>query len=167
MAKYKSIIGRAEFIELPVFGMSKIPAKTDTGAYSSAIHAVNITLSTKNDKQYLDFDVLGGHAAYDKARHVRTSRFHVVNVSNSFGEVQQRYAVNLRVKLAGKKFLTEFTLADRSNKTFPVLMGRQLLNNRYLVDPNVTNIDRKTLKQKLKLKLIKADEPVDKVPLVV
>ncbi len=161
MSKYKAIIGRGELIELPDSGLVKVPAKTDTGAYSSSIHATNIRIVTKRGKKYLQFDLLNGHPAYDQSKRVETLRYEVVKVSNSFGEVQERYAVKLKVKLAGKKFMTEFTLADRSVKTFPVLLGRQLLNKRFLVDSNVTNIDRKTLKNKLKLKLIKDDEPVD------
>jgi hypothetical protein len=161
MSKYKAIIGRAEFIELADFELSKVPAKTDTGAYSSSIHAKNIAIVTKRGKEYLRFDLLADHPAYNRSHSVETRRFSVVTVSNSFGEAQKRYAVKLRVRLASKKFLTEFTLADRSVKTFPVLLGRQLLNKRFLVDPNVTNIDRKTLKEKLHLKLIHDDEPVD------
>jgi hypothetical protein len=159
MSKYKSIIGRGEFIELPDFLLPKIPAKTDTGAYTSSIHATNIKEIKKNGKKMLKFHIMDSHPSYHYSREVETAHYSSVTVSNSFGEMQERYAVNLKVKMAGKVFITEFTLADRSVKTFPVLLGRKLLNKRFLVDPNVTNIDRKTLKDNLKLKLVEDDEP--------
>lgn len=160
MTRYKTIIGRSEFIEFPGLLLSKIPAKTDTGAHGSSIHASNIKVVKKKGKEYLKFTLLDKHPSYQYSREVETPNFSRVTVSNSFGGLQERYAVNFKVKLAGKVFTTEFNLADRSVKVFPVLLGRKLLNKRFLVDSNITNIDRKTLKENLKLKLIEDDEPV-------
>jgi hypothetical protein len=45
-----------------------------------------------------------------------------------------RYVVKLQLKLGGKTIVGTFTLSDRSKKTYPILIGRKLLNRKFLVD---------------------------------
>jgi hypothetical protein len=55
-------------------------------------------------------------------------------VANSFGHREMRYVVKLQLKLGGKTIVGTFTLSDRSKKTYPILIGRKLLNRKFLVD---------------------------------
>ena len=55
-------------------------------------------------------------------------------VASSNGAVQRRYAVRLLVKIKGKKIRGYFTLADRSQQAYPVLIGRNILRGKFLVD---------------------------------
>jgi hypothetical protein len=159
MAKYKTIIGRAEFLDFPDRFLSNVPAKTDTGAYVSSIHATNIKeIKQKNGKKVLKFTILGDHPAYSLSRDVEVESFEKAVIENSFGVQQERYKVDLRVKIAGKVFKTPFTLADRSTKVFPILIGRTMLNRRFVVDTTIANIDRKILKQRVKDWLEKDDK---------
>jgi hypothetical protein len=73
--------------------------------------------------------------------------FKVVTIANSFGHEEERFEVKLKVKLGPKVFHAQFTLADRSKKIYPILLGRKLLNHRFLVDSSETSLDRVTLKQ--------------------
>ena len=155
MARFKTIIGRAEAIDFPARFLMDVPAKTDTGAYLSAVHATNIReITKKNGKKVLKFDLLGGHPSYDFNREIEVRSYSVTSIENSFGEKQNRYKIELKVRLAGKVFRTPFTLADRSKKAFPILLGRTLLNKRYLVDTDLSHIDRKKLKDKVLEKLL-------------
>ncbi len=159
MAKYKTIIGRAELLDLPARLLTDIPAKTDTGAYLSSIHATNIReVKKKNGKTVLKFNLLEGHGAYNYSREIEMPNFEKTKVENSFGEQQERYKVEFKVRIGGKVFRTPFTLADRSKKVFPILLGRTLLNKRFLVDTDIAHIDRKQLKEKLKDWLAKDDK---------
>jgi hypothetical protein len=129
---YKTIIGRAEPIDFLIDGeeYDVVPAKIDTGAYSSSVWASNI----REEKDELVFELFGkGHINYT-GKEIRTSRYQVVTIENSFGKSEKRYGVQLRVRFCGKKVTTFFTLADRSKKIYPVLVGRKLLKGRYLVD---------------------------------
>jgi hypothetical protein len=45
-----------------------------------------------------------------------------------------RYVVKLQLKLDDKTIVGTFTLSDRSKKTYPILIGRKLLNRKFLVD---------------------------------
>lgn len=150
MAKYKTVIGRAENIDFPARFLVDVPAKTDTGAYLSAIHATDIKeVITKSGKKELSFHLLNNHPTASQSREIIVKNYTVKTVENSFGEKQERYVVVFKVKLAGKVFRTEFSLADRSKKIFPILLGRTLLNKRFIVDTDIAHIDRKQLKEKL------------------
>jgi len=162
MAKYKSIIGRAENIHFPARELSNIPAKVDTGAYLSAIHATAIEeVTKKSGKKVLSFRLLEGHPASDTSKKIQVTGYTKTKIQNSFGHSQERYVVKFKVSIGGKTFITEFTLADRSMKVFPVLLGRKLLSRRFLVDTELAHIERSILKTKMKDWLIKDNKADD------
>ncbi len=152
--KQRTILGRASFIEFPELGLVSVPAKTDTGAYRSAIHSTNMVVKEADDgTKVLHFDVLSGHPSAGQSVHVETPDFKMVEIENSFGHREERYEVKILAILEGKRFRTSFTLADRSKKIYPVLMGRRLINNRFLVDTMVADIDRRVLRQQFNVEL--------------
>lgn len=152
-ARFPMIIGRAELISFPDSDLIFVPAKVDTGAYRSAIHAANIHVKQTPSGDVLAFDLLEGHMCAPKTVHLEASEFARVAVENSFGHREDRYEVRLRVKIGPKVFLTGFTLADRSKKIYPVLLGRKFLRRRFLVDVNNTSIDRTALKERYNIQL--------------
>jgi hypothetical protein len=124
-----------------------VPAKIDTGAYHSAVHATHIKLST--DGKTLSFTLLGGHPVCDAfTADIKTKTFSKTRVTNSFGGEEMRYEVKLRVKLGPKVVTSPFTLTDRSKKVYPILIGRKMLNGRYVVDTAHSSVNRAELKKK-------------------
>jgi len=143
---HKVIVGRAELLHFMEQQIADIPAKVDTGAYRSAVHASDISLS--KDGTDLSFTLLGGHPVCGSlATSVTTKDFKSVWIANSFGHREERYEVKLKVKLGPKIFWATFSLADRSKKIYPILIGRKMLNNRFLVDTAETSINRIELKK--------------------
>lgn len=143
---HKVVIGRSETLHFMDYDMADIPAKVDTGAYRSAVHADNIRLS--EDGKTLHFRLLGQHPVCGAlATDMSTASFKTVKVANSFGHTEERYEVTLRVKLGPKIFRATFSLADRSKKIYPILLGRKMLNKRFLVDTSQVQIDRVALKR--------------------
>lgn len=143
---HKTVIGRAEPVHFMDFDIADIPAKVDSGAYRSAVHVSNVKIS--KDGKELTFTLLGGHPVFGKLAQVVTVRdFDKVRISNSFGHREERYEVKLRVKIGHKTFKTTFTLANRDSMVYPILLGRKLLNRRFLVDTANTGIDRLALKR--------------------
>jgi hypothetical protein len=128
--KLKAIVGRAERIDFPDAGIKAVPAKIDTGAFRSSIWASDVV--EKNG--VLSFKLLGSESPYYSGKTCETTQFEIVDVENSFGHKEDRYSVYLRVRLGSKLIKSNFTLADRGKKTYPVLIGRKLLRGRYLVD---------------------------------
>lgn len=142
---HKVIIGRSEVLTFVGTEAISIPAKADTGAYRSAVHAENIVETADG----LSFDLLGGHPVCGSMHHpVTVADFKKVWIANSFGHREERYEVRLKVKLGPKIFHARFTLADRSKKIYPILLGRKLLNGRFLVDSSESSLNRVELKQK-------------------
>ena len=130
MSEELTIIGAAEKITFLDGGIRDLPIKIDTGAYRSSIWATNIY--EKDGK--LHFTLLGPKSKYYSGQEVITDKYKIVRVENSFGHNQERYSVYLWVSIRGRKIKSSFTLANRSMKTYPALVGRKLLRNRFLVD---------------------------------
>lgn len=151
------IIGRSEpinFVDYP--GLTDLPAKVDTGAYRSAIHAENIYV---DEVGHLHFVLFGNHPiCANCATEIITDQYSTATISNSFGDTEERYEVTLKVKIGPKIFQESFSLADRSKKIFPILLGRKLLNDRFLIDPSFTSISRKKLKAQYNIALPQDEE---------
>jgi hypothetical protein len=126
----KKIIGRAEKIELSELGYIGVPARIDTGAKTSAIWASNI----REQDGVLTAVLFGEGAEYYTGDTLEFSDYDTTVVASSTGHVQKRYKVRLLVKLKGKKIRAWFTLADRSTQVYPVLIGRNVLLGKFIVD---------------------------------
>jgi len=143
MSKYPVIIGRAEPIAL--VGLAEgVPAKIDTGAYRSAIHATKAKVIERDGKKHLQFSVLGHKCAPDSHK-VVVNNFEEITIRSSNGALSNRYAVNMRIKIGPKVFTTSFTLANRSDNVYPILIGRDALRGRCIVDPSRAGISRQKL----------------------
>lgn len=145
MPKYQIIIGRAENIDFVGTSLG-VPAKIDTGAFRSSVHASSIKVVAKEGKKVLKFDIFG-HPCAPVRRTMETDRFDVLAVKSSNGKVEDRYEVTLKIKIGPKIFNTSFTLADRSNNVYPVLIGREALKTRFMVDSSKSSVNRLDLKR--------------------
>lgn len=128
--KLQAILGRVEKVDFPDDDIYDVHAKVDTGAYRSSVWATNIY--EKDDRLY--FTLLGSESEYYVGKEHAVKSYEIVDVENSFAASQKRYSIFLRVKIGSRVVRTNFTLSDRSKKTYPVLLGRKLLKGRYLVD---------------------------------
>ncbi len=128
--KLKAVVGRAERVDFPDAAVRGVPAKIDTGAYRSSIWASNV--HEKDGTLY--FTLLGPSSPYYSGKECATIHFETVEVENSFGHTEDRYSIQLKMRMGSKVVKSNFTLADRSKKTYPVLIGRKHLRGRYIVD---------------------------------
>lgn len=124
--KEKTLIGRAEKVMFPMLGNAVTYARIDTGAKTSSVWASDI--SVKDGVLFATFPFENG----DTQKTFK--HFEAVNVSSSMGMVQERYKVRLTVQLKKRKILSTFTLADRSTQVYPVLIGRNTLMGKFIVD---------------------------------
>lgn len=130
MKKEYKIIGRSELVAFPDVQSKPIPARIDTGAKTSALWASEIV---QKDKE-LSFMLFDKTSPFYTGEHIVVPHFEKRLVASSNGAVQERYAVRLLVKIKGKKIRGYFTLADRSQQAYPVLIGRNVLRGKFLVD---------------------------------
>ncbi|APE26912.1 ATP-dependent zinc protease [Aurantiacibacter gangjinensis] len=125
-------VGWREYVDLPDLGLSRLPAKIDTGARTSSLHAEVLEEFERDGERFVRF-------AVDFERpHVRQicEAVHVDlrGITSSNGETQKRYVVKTPLRIGDVQFRAEFSLADRSAMKFPMLIGRSALRRRFVVD---------------------------------
>ncbi len=132
----KTLIGWEEWCALPNLGLPAVKAKIDTGAKTSALHAENIKIFTKDGQDFVRFDI---PPLKKKEDLVVTCEAPLVDrraVTSSNGEREKRYVINTQVEFADKVFNAEITLTSRHKMAFRMLMGRDALRKaRIAVDP--------------------------------
>ncbi len=141
----KRLLGRRELVDFPAFALQGVEAKVDTGAYTSALHCTDIRLEAGPDGRpvlhgrLLDPD----HPGFD-GQDLSFDDFGLRDIRSSNGEVQERYVIGAVVRLYGQEFWAEFSLSDRSDMKYPVLLGRSLLRQgRFVVDVARRNLSHK------------------------
>jgi len=132
------IIGRRAIARLPELGVERAVAKIDTGAYSSTLHAENIRIEADGiGRQVLVFEVVPANnlqTVDSKVHTVRTSDFFVRNVRSSSGHFQKRYAIHTELIVDRITATIFLTLSDRTEMSYPILLGRRVLRSRFLVN---------------------------------
>ncbi|MBX7126737.1 MAG: RimK/LysX family protein [Cyclobacteriaceae bacterium] len=124
------IIGRSDRVDLPSLGLIDIHAKIDTGAYTSSLHCSRAEVVDGR----LEFVLLDEeHPEFTGMRFI-VKKFDRREVKNSFGEAELRYVIKTRIRIMGRLIRAEFSLSDRGNLKFPVLLGRKILRKRFVID---------------------------------
>lgn len=146
MAKEKTVIGWAEWVQLPDIGLPLIKAKIDTGARTSALHAFDIRPFRKRGQDWVRFCI---HPLKGNQHLTVTCEAAVIDqrlVTDSGGKSERRYVIETRAVIAGKENRIEITLTNREKMAFRMLLGRQAISLfGLLVNPACT-----TLLQKVK-----------------
>ncbi len=133
-------IGRSELIDLPEMGLYGLSAKVDTGAYTSCIHCKDAQVVDFFGCPILHFSLLAHPSRPEWSQRFYFSDFQEREVKNSSGQKKKRYVIQTAVCIFGEQILTEFTLNDRSNLKFPILLGRKFLKSKFIVDVTKTNL---------------------------
>jgi len=139
----KKILGRTDVVDFPGLGLFNIDVKMDTGAYTSAIHCTEIIEENGVLKCGFNSDV---HQNFGDTEIVFTE-FWRTNVKSSNGFKENRYKVKSDVVFFGKTYKINLTLSTRSDMKFPVLIGRQFLKQKFLIDVDLEQVSFKMKKQ--------------------
>ncbi len=131
--KQLTIAGWLEVVILSPW-QTRLRAKLDTGAKTSSMHAENIEVFERAGKQWVRFDLPKGKAKSNKAERVELPVVRDVMIKRHDLPPAIRYVVEAGFCLNQHYYTTEFTLADRKNFNYPILLGRQFLKQTILVD---------------------------------
>ncbi len=137
-------------VGLPDLVSCRIPAKIDTGARTSSLHATEIERFDRDGHRWVRFLLdLGEGRSEPVTCEVPRADKRLITSSN--GEGQERFIIKTRLQLGEHSFRAEFSLADRSDMKFPILIGRTALRSRFVVEPGrswlqSTKHERKLLK---------------------
>ena len=148
----KTIIGCEEWLSLDDIKIPAIKARVDSGAKTSAIQASNIKRITRNGEAWVTFDV---NPIQDNLSLNVSCESKVIDtriVRSSSGESQKRYVIKTKLKLGLEEFEIELNLADRDGMEYRMLLGREAIINRYLVDASKSfvlsdNLDGEIIKK--------------------
>lgn len=126
----KMIIGEEEYCFVEQADAS-IAARIDTGAALSSITATNIKHSERGGKKLVEFDI----AANDRIIHVAAPFIRNIDIRQSSRDmVQWRPTAELTIVMGDLKATEEFSLVNRERMNYPLMLGRNVLRDRAIVD---------------------------------
>ena len=134
MTESLPVIGWREWVGLPELGVKRVKVKVDTGARSSSLHAVDIEEFHRNGQDFVRFVVYPRQNSDQKQITCEAPVLEFREVRSSNGKVQRRAVIRTSLKLLGQVYPVDLTLADRSKMGFRMLVGREALRGRFLVD---------------------------------
>ena len=125
------VVGWREWAGLPDLGIAGVEAKIDTGARTSALHADSIEAQEADGRASVRFRVTGEAETVPRHEAVVADRRWV---RSSNGETELRFVIRTDLVLAGLRWPVEITLTNRECMELPMLIGREALAGRVLVD---------------------------------
>ena len=125
------IIGVAEYVDFPDWGVRSLRARVDTGARTSALHVENVRLLAGSRVRF-DVRLRRNDASARVTVETKVSRR--TPVRSSTGQSEPRLFVKAHVRLGGREQLIEVGLVDRRHMLYRMLLGRTALERRFLVD---------------------------------
>jgi len=133
----KMIIGSHEWCGFPSLGIPAVKARVDSGAKTSSLHAFNIQPFKKDGEPWVSFEV---HPVQENRQIVIRCERPVVDkrkVRSSSGDTETRYVISALLRLGGAEWDVELTLTNRDSMGYRMLLGREAMSGRTLVDPEL------------------------------
>ena len=126
-----TIIGWREWIGLPRLGIAGIAAKIDTGARTTALHALDIEHVESAEGPLVRFTVPAG-PGHETLR-VEAPLVAERGVKNTSGVPESRPVIATTLSLGRRRWPIEVTLADRTEMGFDVILGRTAIRRRAIL----------------------------------
>jgi hypothetical protein len=137
------VVGWREWLAFPDLGLPAVRAKVDTGASTSALHAHRIRVEDRAGTAWVRFVV---HPFFRRHNRVTVAcEAPVVDeraVTSSSGHAEHRVVIRVLLRLGVRAdapaWPVEVTLTDRRKMRFPMLLGREAMAGRVVVDPGAS-----------------------------
>lgn len=134
MAK-KLLLGALEVCDLPQLAIEGLHIRVDTGAATSSLHVDNIQEIDRDGELWVSFDI---HPDIHQVSRIvrREAKVQATRkVKSSTATRERRYVISTILTLGGESWPIELTLTDRSEMTYLMLLGREAMTGRVMVDP--------------------------------
>ena len=131
----KLLVGSLEECDLPDLHIKALNIRVDTGAQTSSLHVDNIEEFERNDELWVSFDI---HPDIHDVKNIVKREAKVQDqrrIKSSNATRQKRYVIDTHIRLGDKEWVIELTLTDRSEMSYLMLLGRQAMTGRVVVDP--------------------------------
>lgn len=129
------IIGSEEWCVFDALGIPAIKARVDSGAKTSSIQAANIKLFNKGAQEWVKFEV---NPLQENRSITITCEARLIDrrmIKSSSGISEERLVIRTPVRIGASVFEIELTLASRDTMEFRMLLGREALMDRFMVNP--------------------------------
>jgi hypothetical protein len=127
-------LGWREWISLPDLDIAILKAKIDTGARTSSLHAGSITEFRRGKILWLAFEVYPDPEMPTKRTVTEAPLIEYRNVRSSTGHATRRPVIRTRMQWGPNRWPIELTLCNREGMGYCMLLGREAIEGRFLVD---------------------------------
>lgn len=128
-------VGWREWVALPELGVPAIKAKVDTGARSSSLHAFHVEEFVRRGVAMLRFQVHPFQRDSKTTIECEAPLLERRKVRSSSGHAVERPVILTQLELCGVRYEVEITLARRDAMGFRMLLGREAVRRRFVIDP--------------------------------
>ncbi|WP_157547114.1 30S ribosomal protein S6--L-glutamate ligase [Kordia zhangzhouensis] len=136
MSSTLKIVGSEEWCSFPSLQIPAIKARVDSGAKTSSIQANNIKLQYRDNEEWVSFEVNPIQENRSIAVKCKAKIHDKRTVKSSSGISEERYVIKVPLSIGDDTFEAEMTLANRDAMEFRMLLGREALNGRFMVNPS-------------------------------
>lgn len=132
--KELKVIGWREWISLPDLEIKAIKAKVDSGARTSSLHAFDMEIYKRGQNQYVKFSIHPEQKSEKKEIECRAKILEFRKIKSSNGQTELRPVILTKVGLLDEIWEVEMTLTNRDEMGFRMLLGRESIRKKFLVD---------------------------------
>ena len=138
MSEKKIHLGWREWVALPELGIPAIKAKVDTGAKTCALHAFYIETYQKEGEDWVKFKLHPNQYDSEEVTECHCLLSDHRQVTDSGGHKEMRYVIRTQIQIGEQSIEAEITLTDRESMKFRMLLGRNAMKGRFIVDPEAS-----------------------------
>lgn len=136
-AETKILLGAVERVNLPDLGISNLVIRVDTGAATSSLHVENVEEFELDGESYINFDIHPDVYNVEKITRHTAKVESMKRVKSSTATRERRYVIETKLQFdQNHEWPIKITLTDRSEMTYMMLLGREAMSNKILVDPS-------------------------------
>lgn len=136
MSEQPILVGNEEWCAFPELALPAVKARIDSGAKTSSLHAINIHAFRRQQRSWVSFEV---HPIQNDRRVVVRCERPVIDrrsVKSTSGVAESRYVISVPMRLGGNEWEIELTLANRDSMGYRMLLGREAMAERVIIDPS-------------------------------
>jgi hypothetical protein len=131
----RKTIGWREWVQLPEFGVTEMKVKVDTGADSSSLHAFNMERFSRDDGEWVRFEIHPRQRSRKPAIVCEALVVKERKVKNPGGRTELRPVIRTSLIVAGREIDAMVNLTTRDQMSFRMLVGRRTIRKHFIVDP--------------------------------